>query len=369
MSATAHLDWIGPYDSRLNGAFRLGFEVDGGRMYGVEVQTGFSSRGLEGAIEQRDWSMTVALAGRLDPDASFFGEWASSLAIESLMKIDIPPRARALRIAAAELSRISSHLRCLAMMAREAGSLPVYHYCLRNRERFLDLLENWTGSRFNLHFCRPGGVARDLTDGVLEKAVQECESIVARVREINDLMTYSAVFMERTRRLASLDRAECQQAGITGPMARACDVLLDARADPLGKLGYKDLEFAPAQGRGQGRGDVHDRFVLRVREVLQSAELVRSVLADLPEGSSWNERARGKFLVPSGEALGVVESPRGMLACYCASEGKSTPARMHFRVPSSAGFGVLPSLLEGVTLQDLSLVLHSLDLSAVEADR
>lgn len=363
------LVWIGPYDSRLNGAYRLGFEVDGGRMYGVEVRTGFCTRGLEGAIEQRDWSMTVALAGRVDPDASFFGEWAASLVIESLMKIEIPARARALRLVAAELGRISSHLRSLALTAREAGSLPVYHYCLRNRERFLDLLENWTGARFNLHFCRPGGIARDLTDGVLEKTVQECEGIVGRVREINDLMTYSSVFMERSRRLASLDRLECQQAGVTGPMARACDVLLDSRADPLENLGYKDLEFAPVQGRGQGRGDVHDRFVLRVREILQSAEMVRSILAEVPRGAFWDDRAHGKFLVPSGEALEVVESPRGLLACYCASEGKSTPARMQFRTPSTAGFSVLPRLLEGVSLQDLSLVLHSLDLSAVEADR
>jgi NADH-quinone oxidoreductase subunit D len=361
---------IGPYHGALPGPMKLGLKLDGELIVSSTVETGFLHRGLEKAFELKSWQASVAFADHLDPEGAVFGELALCLAVEEIASLEVPLRAQRIRVLLSELSRISGHMGYIVKAARAVGAETMVHYVLRDRERVLDLFELLTGARFSLNFLRFGGVKCDVTEGFVERVMEVCDLIRIRNKEYNDLFTFNHSFLRRTAGVGVLPIETVHRLGVTGPNARASGETLDMRKEhPY--CGYDKLDFSVPVGRGEGGtvGDAHDRFLIRLREITQSLEILKQATEAMPPGEYSSSRAVPELAIPAGEAQSRIESSRGMLTCHVVSDGKQRPSRVQFRAPTSPMLEAIPELVQGVRVEDLPIVLASLDLGIAEADR
>lgn len=361
---------IGPYHSALPGPMRLRLQLDGEIVVSCQVETGYLHRGLEKACELHSWPSLVVYADHLDPEVAVFGELVTCMAVEEIAGIEAPPRAQSIRLLLAELARISGHLAFVVRMAKAVGSETVIHYVLRDREKILDLFELVTGARFSLNFLRFGGVRADVTDGFIERVLEVCELIRVRMKEYNDIFTFNYSFLQRSSGVAPILQETVKVCGMTGPNARASGVPFDVRKDAP-YLGYDRLDFIAPLGRGEGGvlGDVHDRFILRLREINESMEILKQLVDRIPGGQFLHAPVLKDYPVPAGEAYARIESSRGLLGCHVISDGKSGPSRVQYRVPTLASLMAIPYIAPGIRVEDLPVVLASLDLGIAEADR
>jgi NADH-quinone oxidoreductase subunit D len=361
---------IGPYHPALPGPMRLHLDLDGEVILGARVERGFAHRGLEKSMERRTWLQSLNVAGRLDPEGSVFGELAYVMAVESMSEIEIPLRAQGVRVVISELARISGHLHFVGKLARQAGAETLFHYAFRDREKILDLFELLTGARHSLGFMRFGGVAAEVTDGFIERVLDFCDLIQVRFKEYNDLFSFSQALIGRTASVGVLDPELGRSAGVTGPNLRASGVMLDVRKQ-VPYCGYQQIDFEVSLGRGEVGvvGDSHDRLIVRIREIASSVRILRQVCESMPGGPHRTGALEPDFSVPPGEGYARIESARGMLSCHTVSEGGKSPARVSFRTPTQSALIVLPKLVEGARLEDLPIILESLDLSIAEADK
>ncbi|MFZ9595161.1 MAG: NADH-quinone oxidoreductase subunit D [Bdellovibrionia bacterium] len=361
---------IGPYHGAFPSPMRMRLSLDGEIIARAEVETGFLHRGLEKACELHPWFSLVSYADHLDPEVALFGELAVCLAVEQICEISVPKRAKAIRMILSELTRISAHLAYLVRMAKVVGSETIIHYVLRDREKILDLFELLTGARFSLNFLRFGGVNADVTDGFIERVLEVCEMIRIRMKEYNDLFTFNQSFLKRTSSLGIIDAQWIRAFGVTGPNARASGIAEDFRKiHPYS--GYDELDFEVPVSRSEAgkNGSVHDRFLLRLREMNQSIEILKQVSDHIPSGDYRVGKVGRDFTVPPGEAYARVESARGLLGCYVVSHGTHYPNRVQFRTATQGNLMLIPQVVPGLRIEDLPVFLASLDLGIAEADR
>jgi len=363
---------IGPYHPLFPQGLKLRVSVDGEVISGIMIESGFQHRGLEKAIERQPWHAGIMYADRLDPEAAASAELALCLAVESISGVEVPKRAQVVRIILAELNRISSHLGFLAKMARAVGAMTLSHYVLRDRERFLDLFELLTGSRFSFCFLRFGGVSADVTEGFVERVLEACDLIRMRLKEYNDLLTYNHAFVARTHGLGVISETLAKKWSLSGPNARASGLDRDLRRDEP-YSGYERYDLAnPLTTKSSDfvrLGDTHGRFVLRLMEIEQSVSLLRQATESLPRGEFRNEQIGQSFVPPEGETLVEVETPRGVLGCHVVSTGAEKPHRVQFQGPSLQSLAAFREIVIGERFEDLSVILSGLDISLSEVDR
>lgn len=365
--ATDLTEWsLGPYHPALPGPVRLWLALDGEVVVRARLERGFLHRGLEKAFESQRWMALGIYADRLDPECASFGELVVCRAIEEIVGVVPPARAAAIRMILCELTRIGSHLGFLARMARSVGADTAVHYVLREREKILDLFELLTGARFALNFVRVGGVAADVTEGFIERVLEVCELLRIRTQEYNDILSYNHGFMRRTVGLGIVTPERAKAFGLTGPNARASGIGYDVRRDaPYEHYSRLDFQVPVATTTG----DVHERFILRLREINASLEILKQLVDSVPPGDFSILKPERSFRVPSGEAYVRVESPRGVLGCHLVSDGRDKPYRVNFNVPSTAALELLPEVLRGASIADIPVILASFDLSMPEVDR
>jgi NADH-quinone oxidoreductase subunit D len=363
---------IGPFDPMLFGAIRLQLEMDGEVIARSVLETGWTCRSIDKRIQQSPWVSLLPYMDKIDPENAVFAELVACLAIEELLQVEVSDRASAIRVILSELTRIASHLKYIVKIGQAVGSEAIFHYALRDREKILDLLELLTGARFSLHFLRIGGVREDVTEGFIERILETCEMIKSRIKEYNDVLTFNQVFLGRTAYLGVLSEEFALKVGVTGPNARASGVRIDLRRDEPYAL-YGKLDFYSPLGSGEFgiTGDCHDRFLIRLREIEQSVEIIRQIAELTPSGAHLNSEAARIFHqgVSAGTSTQRVESPRGIIECQIESEGGPFPSRFSYFAPSNAHLQCVPELLEGCRLEDLPVVLASLDYSISEVDR
>ena len=238
---------------------------------------------------------------------------------------------------------------------------------LRERERVFDLCELVTGSRRSPAFVRVGGVRDDVTEGFLERLAELCHRLQRGVLEYNELLTYNEAFVRRVVGRAVITEAMVRRHGITGIPARVFDRGADLRWK--GAPGYdliRQEEVPQPESRG-ARGDLHQRFVMRLQEILQSVGILQELSGRLPDGPF---RVGGEFSkVPAGTHAAAVEAPRGRLSIEVASDGGPGPADIRMAVPSQALVAALPDYIYGVPFEDLGLAMASLDLHVGEVDQ
>jgi NADH-quinone oxidoreductase subunit D len=393
---------MGPQHPSTHGVLRLILELDGETVTEARCGIGYLHTGIEKNMEYRTWTQGTTFCTRMDYLSPFYNEAAYVMGVERLLDIDadIPEKALVTRVLLMELNRISSHLVAIATGGMEIGALTVMTIGFRERELVLDLFETITGLRMNHAFIRPGGLAQDLPDGSLDQVRDFVKLMKKRLPEYAALCNANPIFKGRLVDVGYLDLAGCLALGASGPILRATGYPWDLRRDQP-YWGYEDYEFDVVTW---DTSDSYGRFRIRLQEMWESLRIVEQCVDRLAgmEGApvmvgdkkiAWPAQLQlgsdglgnsaehikhimGEsmealihhfklvtegFRVPPGQAYGVVESPRGELACHVVSDGGTRPWRAHFRDPSFVNLQCTSVMAEGGMVADVIVAIASID--------
>ena len=380
---------MGPQHPSTHGVLRLHLELEGETIRRVKPIIGYLHTGMEKTAETLTWLQGPTNVTRMDYLSPFHNELAYSLAVEKLLDVEIPERARAIRILMTELNRVSSHLLWVATQGMDIGAISMMIYGWREREYVLDFFEKVTGLRMNHNYIRPGGVAADLPDGWEDDLEELQVRVAAGVEEYHEILDENPIFLDRTQGVGVITPAECRAFGVTGPNARASGIDWDLRkAFPYS--GIDNYDFEVPLGK---HGDVLDRYHVRMNEIDQSMSIARQVLETMPAGDYRTDDRKvtppprkridesmealihhfkiftSGFAVAPGEAWQSVESPRGELGVYVVSTGGTRPWRVHVRGPSFAHVQAMPAAVTDTLIADLVSTMASFDTVLGDVDR
>ena len=357
---------IGPQHPSTHGVFRLRVTFDGETIVDVEPVFGYLHRGSEKLAEERNYVQVITLTDRLDYVASMTNNQAYCLAVERLMGIEVPERAKYLRVIAAELQRIASHLVATGFFLQDLGALGTpLMYCFRERERILDLFEMLCGARITVSYMRPGGVYFDTPDDFWPALGLFLQEIPSRISELEQLLVENEIILIRTRGVSILPVERAIACSTSGPVLRGSGLPWDWRkADPYDV--YDRVEFDVPVG---SNGDNLDRFWVRMQEMRQSLRIIDQCVEQIPDGPVRPELPLVLRPPAGAEAYGRVESPKGELGFYLVSDGSIAPYRCKIRSPSFLNLTVTRDLLVGWKLADMIVSLGSVDINMGEVDR
>jgi NADH-quinone oxidoreductase subunit D len=286
-------------------------------------------------------------------------------AVEKLMGLVVPPRARYIRVLLCELQRISSHLLWLATHAIDIGAMTPFFYTFRERELILDLFEEYCGARLTLNCMRPGGMPHDLPVGWIEKCRVFVDGFLPRIDEYEGLLTENRIWKKRTVGVGVLDPQTAIDYGITGPMLRGSGIDWDMRK-AMPYEAYPEVQFDVPLGKN---GDTYDRYLVRMEEMRQSNRILRQCLEQLPEGPIMAKRPRVMKAVKDGEVYHGIEGPKGEIGFYIVGDGTPNPYRCHVRAPSFINLQSVPELCKGALIADLVAIIGTTDIVLGEVDR
>jgi NADH-quinone oxidoreductase subunit D len=356
---------MGPQHPSTHGVLRVVLRLDGERVIDCDVVIGYLHRGIEKLCEHRDWAQIVLLTDRMDYVAAASNNLGYCETVEKLMGLEVPRRAQYIRTILAELQRIASHLLWLGTHAMDIGAMTVFMYAFRERELILDLFEEYCGARLTYNTMRIGGLPLDLPPGWDRKAREFCDILDAKVDEYEVLLTHNRIWLDRTRHVGVIDGPEAVALGLSGPPLRASGVPRDLRkVEPY--AAYAEFEFDVPVGLA---GDTYDRYAVRIEEFRQCTRIIRQALDGLPEGPIIGKVPR-LIKPPAGETYHAIESPKGELGYFIASDGKSnTPYRFRVRPPSFCNLQALPRLIKGHLVADVVALIGSIDIVLGEVDR
>jgi len=380
---------MGPQHPSTHGVLRLKLELDGESVVHAESDIGYLHTGIEKECETKTYQQVVPLTDRVDYLANLSNNLCYCLAVEKLLGLEVPPRAQWMRVMLTELTRINSHLVWLGTHAMDIGAMSVFLYCFREREDILRIFEMFSGQRMMTSYFRIGGLALDAPRGWHEPVKKFLDAFPARVDEYETLLSSNPIWLQRTQGVGCIPLEDMLEAGVTGPMIRAAGLAWDIRkSEPYS--GYEKFDFKIPT---RAAGDVYARYQVRMEEFRESARIVRQALEGMPEGPVvadapkvvLPDREKMKtemealihhfkivtegFRVPAGEVYQVIESPRGELGYYIASDGSAKPWRVHMRTPSYGNLQALPRGIEGRLLADIITTLGSLDIVLGDVDR
>lgn len=345
---------IGPQHPALKEPERFILEVEGEYVVRVTPRIGYVHRGIEKAMENRTYLQNLYLAERVCGICSHAHTTCYVQAVESLMNVEAPPRARYIRMIIAELERIHSHLLWLGIVAHEIGFDTFFMYAWRDREVVMDLLEEVSGNRVNYAINTIGGVRRDLNGEGVSKIRRGLEIIEERVRKYIVMIQKERTVLKRTLGIGYLSEVDAVKYNAVGPMARASGVKRDVRRDDP-YAAYDELSFNIVT---RSEGDCFSRIMVRAEEVLESIYIVREALSKLPSGDI---RVKVRLAIPPAEAVSRVEAPRGELIHYARSNGSDKPERYKIRAPTLANLAALCKTLTGVYIADVPVILAGVD--------
>ncbi len=372
---------MGPHHPATHGVLRLLVSLEGEVVRDLKPVMGYVHTGIEKSCEDKSYWKAIPFVERTDYISYYFNMEAFVGCVEKLLELEIPDRAKYLRVIHLELNRIHSHLVWLGTTALDLGAMSMFFYCFRDRDRVLDLFEMSSGQRMHTRYFQVGGVAEDIPVGFEQKVRAFCEEFPSRVDQFEALLTNNEIFLQRTKNVGAVSRERLLELGVTGPLLRAAGEPWDLRkVDPY--LCYGDFDFNIPIGT---IGDGWDRFRCRVQEMRESVRIVQQALDGLPEGPHIaddrkvvlpprHELATSMealihhfklvtegFRVPPGEAYNPIESPRGELGCFILANGSAKPARVHLRDPSFVNLQALRDMCIGHYVADLIQSLAMLD--------
>jgi NADH-quinone oxidoreductase subunit D len=346
--------------------FRLRVTFDGEVILEVEPVFGYLHRGSEKLAEERNYVQVITLTDRLDYVAPMTNNQAYCIAVEKLLGIEPPLRAKYLRTIAAELQRIASHLVAIGFFLQDLGTLGTpLMYCFRGREKILDMFEMLCGARITVSYMRPGGVFFDAPPEFWTKLATFLREFPGEFQELEQLLLENEIVMVRTRGISPLPLEVAINCSASGPVLRASGLPWDWRKmDPYDAYGL--VEFDVPTG---ANGDNYDRFWVRMQEVRQSLRILHQCAQQIEPGPVRLELPL--VLRPSSgvEAYGRVEAPKGELGFYLVSDGGIAPYRCKIRSPSLINLTVTEHLLVGWKLADMIVSLGSVDINMGEVDR
>ncbi|HEV2764473.1 MAG TPA: NADH dehydrogenase (quinone) subunit D, partial [Pyrinomonadaceae bacterium] len=380
---------FGPQHPSTHGVLRLELVLDGEMIVRCTPDIGYLHTGMEKLFEYKKYQQGIVITDRMDYLNPLGNNLAYCMAVEKLLGLEIPERAQIIRVLMCELQRIGSHMVWLGTHALDIGAMTVFFYCFRQREKILNLIEAASGERMTPSYFRIGGLMMDLPAGFERRARQFVEDFPKAVEEFHSLLSGNKIFQRRTQGVGRISAEDAIDWGLTGPSLRGSGVALDIRrANPY--TGYETYDFEVPVEQG---GDVWARYLVRMREMVESNKIIRQALDRLKPGPTkadapkvvLPEREAMKthmdalihhflivaegFNVPAGEVYHPVEGSKGELGVYVKSDGGPKPARVHVRGPSFINLSALPLMSEGEMVADVVAVIGSLDIVLGEIDR
>ncbi len=362
---------LGPQHPSTHGVFRMNVKLEGETIVSLKPIMGYLHRNHEQIAENMSYLGSMPYTDRLDYFNSMSNNFAYSLAVEKLAKIDVPERAQYIRVIMAELTRLINHVSVIGFLLNDLGAFftPIL-YAFREREKILDLFEETAGSRMMCNYFRFGGVKRDIAPDILERIKKIVKEFPKFLDEFEGLLTKNEILCMRCQRVGILPYELALNASITGPMARASGVNYDIRKVDNYSI-YNRFKFRVPLGKV---GDVFDRYMIRILEMRESLKILDQALKEIPEGPTLNPKtaalakAPRNFKPPKGEAYGRVESPKGELGFYLVADGTPQPWRYHVRAPSFINLTVLEDMCLGQKVADAVVILGSIDIVLGEVD-
>ena len=372
---------IGPHHPATHGVLRLIATLEGEVVRDIKPIIGYVHTGIEKTAEQKQYWKAIPVVERMDYLSYYFNAMAFCGAVETLLGLEIPPRAQYLRVLHMELNRIMSHLVWLGTSALDLGAMSMFWYCFRERESILDLFEMSSGARMHTRYFQVGGVIEDIPVGFAEKVSEFIRQMPTRADQYADLLEKNEILLSRLRGTCPLDKETLLGLSVTGPLLRAAGVPWDLRkAAPYSSYDHFDFKIPIGS-----HGDNYDRFRVRHAEFYESCKIIDQALNGLPEGPHIttdrkvalpprHELATSMealihhfklvtegFRVPTGEAYYAIEGPRGELGCFVRADGSAKPVRVHMRDPSFLNLQATAPMVKDSYIADLIATLAMID--------
>ena len=313
---------------------------------------GFIHRGLEKLVEKKDFQEMVYVAERICGICSLGHGLGYCDAVEHLMDLEIPERAKFLRVIWSEMSRIHSHLLWLGLLADAFGFESLHMQAWRIREQVLDMFEESTGGRVIFSVMKIGGQRRDVPQDMLKSFLERFERMEEEVKVIARTFLDDAAVQSRLKGIGVLSADQAEALGCTGPFLRASGVARDIRT--TGYSAYGDVHVEPITSKV---GDSYARVDVRIREIFQSFGIIREAVGKIPEGPV-EVPVKG---FPNGEYMTRIEQPRGEALYYVKANGKKFIERMRVRTPTFANLPGLVEMLKGCELADVPILILTID--------
>ncbi len=359
--------FFGPNHPGMHGNFGYVLEMIGTEIVKVRPNAGHLHRGFEKLMEQKLWVQNIALVPRIcvaDPDPN---EVAYCTAIEKILRVDIPDRAKFLRTITLEMSRLSSFLMGMGALAAAVGLYTAMNIMTADRDLILDLFEWLTGARVYHMFSIPGGVRNDLADGFVERLYKVLDHLEKRLIEYDKLLFENPIIHKRLKGLGYVSKEDAVKYGLTGPNLRASGNPYDVRVDdPYAAYPYLDVRVITQEG-----GDALTRAIQIRLEFEETINLIRRALKTMPEGEiRLNLGNLSALKVPKGEAYAKVESSKGEFGYYVVSDGGMKPYRVAVRGPSlPAGLLLAQKHLPKMKIDDVAAWMASLAICPPDIDK
>jgi NADH-quinone oxidoreductase subunit D len=360
---------MGPQHPSTHGVLRFVIKADGEVMREAIPDIGYLHRSIEKIAEKVGYHGFMPYTDRVDYVCAMFTNQGWAMACEKLARIEVPRRGEYCRVIAAEFNRLASHLLTVGLMGMDIGAMTPFLHALREREMINDLIEELCGARLTFNYMRIGGVAWDLPPVWGEKALAYLDHLDPILDEFNALFSYNKICVQRLANVAPIAAEDAIDYNLVGPNLRACGVKWDVRKDiPYSVYPEFDFEIPIGSGEWGTTGDSMDRYMMRIREMVQSSRILRQALTRMPDGPVLAKVVRN-FKPPAGECQIRVESARGDQGWYLVSDGSGYPWRVHVRTGSFAAMGIIQKLSKGLMIADLVVLIASLDVIAPEIDR
>ena len=380
---------LGPSHPAMHGVTRAVVALEGETIREMKLDIGFLHRGFEKSCENVTWTQCFPYTDRLNYVSSIMNNVGFALAVEKLCRLDVPDRAKYLRVVTSELHRICDHLTLVGAMGLELGAMTVFLYAIEARDLIWDRLTELCGARLTSNYARVGGVSRDCPEGWVEKSTHTLDRVNELIHTIDQLLTRNRIFIDRTRHTGVVSRADALDLGFTGPCLRASGEPYDIRKSAP-YLVYDRLEFDVPVGT---HGDNFDRYLMRMEEMRQSDRIVRQCFAQMEPGdiavkdfryvlppkpqvygTIEGVMAHFKLVmegikVPAGEAYSYTEAANGELGFYVVSDGGGRPYKLGLRAPGWPMLAAIPFMVKDALLADLVPTFDSINMIGGEVEQ
>ncbi len=344
---------IGPYHPLQEEPEFFTLVVDGEKVVDIDMQMGYNHRGIEKLSEMKTFDQSTFVIERICGICSTSHPFAYTRAVEDIIPMEVPERAKYIRTIIAEGERLHSHLLWLGLAGHFLGYNTVYMWAWKLREEILEVMEILSGNRNNYAMFKPGGIRRDIKPEDIPVVVKKLDSIVPTLRLLLKAVTDDPVIHARTKGIGILTKEESINYCALGPTSRASGVARDVRKDShYGAYDKVEWEMIVTHN-----GDVFDKVVVRILEMLEAHKIMKACLLDLPPGEI---DAKIKS-IPPGEGIGHIEAPRGETFHYVRSDGTNSPARHKVRAPTFMNLPTYKATVVGETISDATIILAAID--------